>query len=267
MDLAMQTWLAERWVAARRAWPGVELPPEAFYAWVAARAGSDEEMRALRTDELYLTCACAHGDRRAFVHLESRYFGGVAASLSRLRLGILTVDELTQILRARLFVTDGKKKARISGYSGRGDLGSWMRVIAVRAALRQLRSEKRVRADAQRVPAPLPMDAELGHLKRQYGGHVRAALSASLEGLGTREKNLLWQYYLDGLTIEQIGALYGAHRVTVARWLDAIRQRLLDDTRHALGSRLRASQHECDSIIRMVQSQIDLTLNRLLDDK
>jgi RNA polymerase sigma-70 factor (ECF subfamily) len=268
MDHSTEQWVAERWAAGRAAWPGVELERGVFAAFVKARIDEPEDLSSVRPDELYLTCACTRGDARAHAHLETRYFGQVVASLARLRLGTLRIDEIKQTLRARLLVSDGGRRPRIAAYSGRGDLGSWLRVTAVRAALRQLRTEKRAeRAHAELRQMPIAdADAELAMLKRQYGSQVRAALASSLEGLGTREKNLLWQYYLDGLTIQQIGALYGTHRVTVARWLDAIRQRLLDDTRHVLVSSLRTSQGECESIIRMVQSQLELTLHRLLGD-
>jgi RNA polymerase sigma-70 factor (ECF subfamily) len=108
-------------------------------------------------------------------------------------------------------------------------------------------------------------DAELGHVRRDLRPLVRGALAQSLAALGPREKNLLAQHYLDGLGLGELGALYGTHRVTVARWLDAIRQRLLDQTRQAIVERARVSRPECDSIIRFMQSQIDLTLHGLLE--
>jgi RNA polymerase sigma-70 factor, ECF subfamily len=192
----------------------------------------------------------------------------VIASLARLRLGASSVDELLQRLRVQLFVADGRP-AKIAAYGGQGDLGSWLRVTATRLALRQLRGQPReLAADDQRLAALSgpAADAELGHLRGLYQPQVRAALGAALAGLGAREKNLLGQHYLDGLTHAQLGALYGTHRVTVARWLDAIRQRILDQIRRALTERMRASQGDCDSILRLVQSQLDVSLHRLLAD-
>ena len=279
--VALESLLAARWDRARAAWPGVTLSPARFWPFVAAQlaaAAHDRDgeadhrecelLQGLRTDELYLTCACANGDAVAHQQLEARFFPSVIASLARLRLGAGAVDELVQRLRVRLFVSDGRA-AKIAAYGGQGDLAAWLRVTATRLALRTLRTPPReLSADDQRLSALAggAVDAELGHLRGMYRPQVRAALGAALASLGARDKNLLGQHYLDGLTHEQLGALYGTHRVTVARQLDAIRQRVLDQLRRALVEGMRASQRDCDSILRLVQSQLDVSLHRLLAD-
>lgn len=270
-DATLELLLAERWSAATAAWPGVVLEPARFWRWVGERVRAGLEsldgLRALHTDELYLTCACARGDRLAHTLLERRYFRAVIGSVTRLQLRVVRPDDLEQHLRERLLVGDAERQPRISAYAGRGDLGSWLRVTAVRAALRMLRTHRREsRAHAERfAELSLVTDAEIGHLRRDLRPLVRGALQQSLASLGAREKNLLSQHYLDGLGIGELGALYGTHRVTISRWLEAIRQRLLDQTRQAIVERARVSQPECDSIIRMVHSQLDLTLHGLLE--
>jgi RNA polymerase sigma-70 factor, ECF subfamily len=269
---ALERLLGERWNAATAAWPGVVLAPAVFWTWVGTRLPVEgaplDELTLLHTDELYLTCACSHGDRVAHALLERRYFRAVIGSVMRLKLPSVRGDDLEQLLRERLLVGAGVRQPRISAYGGRGDLGSWLRVTAVRCALRLARTHRReARAQAMRMAemSALVGDAELAHLRRDLKPLVRGALAQSLSALGAREKNLLCQHYLDGLGIGELSALYGTHRVTVTRWLDAIRQRLLDQTRQVIVERARVSRPECDSIIRMVHSQLELTLNGLLE--
>jgi RNA polymerase sigma-70 factor (ECF subfamily) len=247
--------------SARRTWPGIEVAPEAFSAWLA------ERQPAQRTDELYLTCACAHGDARACAAFEARYFPIAIAALRRMRLDPPRVDELRQRLRAELLAGGRDGRPRIADYAGRGELGSWLRITAVRLALQLLRSEQREQPAEDDRLAELSAeagDADLRFAKRLYQPMFKEAFAAALDALPARDKNLLRQYHLDGLTVEELATLYRTHRTTATRWLAAIRQRVLDGTRRELMQRIRGSQAECDSIIRLVQSQLDLTLSQLL---
>jgi RNA polymerase sigma-70 factor (ECF subfamily) len=269
--MQLEDFLAERWTAARRTWPTVALDPALFWPYLGARIPADvstiEELDDLHTDELYLACACEAGNQQAFAALEDRYFPGVVSSLSRIRLDAARIAELKQQLRQRLFMSQAGKRPKVAVYTGRGDFGSWLRVVAVRAALRLLRDEKR-------LPLPTETDqiarlctdgeSELRYLKRHYRPLFRQAFARAVTTLDSRDKKLLRQYYVDGLTIDQIGVRSSAHRMTVTRWLAAIRQRLLDETRSELMQRVRVSQQECDSIIRLVQSQFELTFRAML---
>ena len=76
--------------------------------------------------------------------------------------------------------------------------------------------------------------------------------------------NGLRLHYLDGLSTERIGELYGAHRVTVARWLASARASLLDETRKRLAERLGVPATKVDSLIRILWSKLDVSLSREL---
>lgn len=58
--------------------------------------------------------------------------------------------------------------------------------------------------------------------------------------------------------------LYGVHRATAARWLADARAALGDAIRGELAGRLRIAASEVDSIVRLVQSRVDMSLDRLL---
>jgi RNA polymerase sigma-70 factor (ECF subfamily) len=183
-----------------------------------------------------------------------------------MRLAESVVDEILQRLRVYLFVDPGDGEPRIVQFRGRGTLGSWINVSAVRAAYKLLERETREQPhEDERLArvASQKQDQEAQIAKGRYGEAFRSAFRAALASLDDRDKNLLRQHYLDGLSTDQLGGLYRTHRTTITRWLGAAKQQLLDRTRSYMMSELRVPLADCDSIIRLVGSQLDLTLHRL----
>jgi RNA polymerase sigma-70 factor (ECF subfamily) len=89
-------------------------------------------------------------------------------------------------------------------------------------------------------------------------------LREALSQQPAKEKNLLSLYFVDGLRSAEIGKLYGVHAATVRRWIEQARQTLLDETRKRLRHRLRLEASEFESLMVLVQSQLDVTLTRCL---
>ncbi len=266
--------LADRLAAARAAWPDVEVPAERFVAYLAARLhdgdgdGADLGARlgGMRVADLYLACACAQGDARALEAFERRCLDVVDTALATMKMSREAVQEVKQIVRRLLLVADGHPP-RIVEYAGRGDLRGWVRVTATREALRVLRRNRRevpLEAEALERAIPAGADAQLEYLKAVYRGEFRAAFRDAMAALSERERNLLGHQFSDGLTLDQIAALYRVHRATIARWLGRARTRLLRGTRAALRARLGVQVTELDSIMRLIESSLDVTLPPML---
>jgi RNA polymerase sigma-70 factor (ECF subfamily) len=120
--------------------------------------------------------------------------------------------------------------------------------------------------DAPPLRSP-SVDPELRYLKERYGREFRSAFTTTLAALATREANVLRLYYLDGLSAEAIGATYGVHPRTVHKWLTTSRQNILLQTRRILGDQLGLKETELDSLMVLVQSQLDLSIARFLKKK
>jgi RNA polymerase sigma-70 factor (ECF subfamily) len=252
--------------AARAAWPGVTVPVADFVAWLGERQPPDDERAAWHTDELYLTCALARGDATALAQFEARYMPLVAPAVARMGLTAARVDDVQQTLRLQLFTAAPGARPKIAEYSGRGELAAWLRVSAVRAAIKLTRRTSEVLLEDEvlaRAPALTP-GPELAYVKSVSQAAFKTAFKAAMSQLSATEQNVLRQHHLDRLSLDQIGALERVHRTTVARWLRDARRNLLLRTRKILMANTRASASECDSLIRQARSRFDVTLSSLL---
>jgi RNA polymerase sigma-70 factor, ECF subfamily len=252
---------------ARARFPGLEVADARFAERVAA-ARQEAEGTALLGPELYLTTAAGDGSSAAVAFLAAEYLGAARTAVARMNLGDARADDALQIFRDRLFVRDGVSAPKILDYGGRGDLRGWLRVGAVRQALKVVRGERReIASDDERIfeeGAGAARDPELDQMKALYQPAFKRAFQAALASLPDREKNLLRQSAIDGLSIDDLAALYRVHRATCARWLEGARQTLFSETRRQLVEEAGIAEAECDSIIRLVQSQLHVTLRRAL---
>lgn len=262
--------LQEALAAARAEWPTLDVDPEEFVAYLAQRVGSADEaaLRALRSADLYLCCGCALGDPRALRAFEDHLLPEAAAALARAAIAPELRDEVLQQLRMRLFIPDAEGKARILGYSGKGALASWLRVAVVRIALNLQKSQRRyvpLEPDDELLQVlPSAPDPEFLFLKSAYRDACRSALREAVAALPALERTLLYLQFIDGLGIDQVGALYRVSRATAARWLVHARGALLRETQRRLAAHLKISPEEATRLIREVQSQLLSTLSGLL---
>jgi RNA polymerase sigma-70 factor, ECF subfamily len=269
---ALEDRLARLVAEARRAWPPVLVSDTSFLTYLAARipAGVDlgQALEELRTSDLYLACACGCGDPAALLAFDAAFMGEVDAAHARIRPAGLQPDDARQTIRQKLFVSDGVRPPRIHDYSGRGTLKAWVRATAVRTMIDLARERRRDaepvdEGDFARVPSPR-IGPELEYLKRTYQAEFVRALADATAALPPRQRNLLRQSFVHDLSIDEIGVVYRVHRTTAARWLAKARHALLTGTRLLLMQRLDVRPVELDSIMRLVDSGLELSLRQLL---
>jgi RNA polymerase sigma-70 factor len=116
---------------------------------------------------------------------------------------------------------------------------------------------------ADRLPEPT-LGPELAHIKARYQPEFKEALEQALVTLSSQHRNVLRLQVVGGLSGEQIASLYRVTRSTVSRWLSAARSEVLAETQRLLQQRLRLSPAEFHSLAGVVQSQLDLSLSRVL---
>jgi RNA polymerase sigma-70 factor (ECF subfamily) len=249
--------------------PTFSVPREEFVAYLWARLPADVPpefaLAQMHTADLYLACACARGDAQAVAAFDEHCLSQLDRVLGKMGIDADASAEVKQEIRRRVLVGDGRRP-EIVDFSGRGDLRSWVRVMAVRQALRR---QERARRDIaveddellERIVAP--ENPELDYAKGMYREEFKRAFEAALKALPDRERTLLRQHYIDGLTIDEIGHLYRVHRSTAARLLVRARTRVLAATRAQMMCQLDVQSKDLDSIMRMIRSQIDISLHVL----
>lgn len=255
---------------ARAAHPNLRFDPAGYERHVLARvpAGVDPaaHLATLHAPDLLIAYACETGDGAAIAAFEKRCFDEIAFAVARVR-PRATTDEVAQMMRERLFVASPDGAAKIASYQGSGDLRGWFRVVLVRHLL-NLVSKKHREVDLddamlEALPAAAT-DPELDHARRLYAPALKDALVAAIGALEPRDRTLLRLAVCDGMNVDEIGALYGVHRATAARWVATARDRLEEGTRERLRAALGARDESVASLYRLLASQMNVSLRGYL---
>lgn len=258
-------------LAARgsRAWPqfSVRLPRFAAHLERTAGGAVREALAALAIEDLYLACACLEGLPEALAALERTHLGPLERTLSRLNVASDLVQECVQILRGRLLFGEGERRPLLAEYAGRGSLKSWLTVTATRDILAfQARQAREVSLGTWDLPhQEVAGGPELAALRLRFQQDFPAAFRAALASLTPRQRNLLRYAYQERLSIDRLGAIYGTHRATAARWLSAARESLAAGVRQRLGASFGMGDEECASLLRLVVSALDASLPGALE--
>jgi RNA polymerase sigma-70 factor (ECF subfamily) len=255
---------------ARAAWPELALDAGELIRHVATRLPAGAAAAALvagpRAGDLAIAWACTRGDaaarEAAIAACQHRYFGEIDIAGRRTRSSDELIADARQNIARTVFTGD---HPAIAGYTGRGDLRGWIRMIATRELLRlQALARREVHlSDDDMLDALSPAaDPELAYLQERYRREFAEAFHAAVATLSDRERALFRHQLVDGWGIDELGAHYGVHRSTAARWLTAARDRLLAHTRDRLKLRWGGDSLEIDSVIRLLTSRLDVSLER-----
>lgn len=260
--------------AARAAWPGLRIDGPALVEFIAQRLVGPDLAAALASApaaDLVLAAACMVQEPTAHAAFDA-VLAEVDAAGASTRSPADLVEDVKQVLRVQLLVAKGDKLPGIAGYRGKGPLRGWVRITATRELIRHQR--KLAREQPSERPLNEAIDEALGdagdpllsQLKVEYRTEFAASLREAIADLDAEARTLLRQQIVDQLSIDEIGAAFGVHRATAARWLLRARGSLVVATRSRMAARLKVPVDEIDSVIRLVQSQLDASVVRYLRD-
>lgn len=252
-------------------WPQISLDPVVFVAFLAARWPVDKDpdptFSALNTVDLFLVCGCLEGHGDALLLFTQRYLDQVPAMTARLAMSDIVRDELQDQLREK-FLAPQSGRSKLAEYSGRGALQVWVRVTAVRTALKLLdRAENRNRVDCEAdALSPWSIDhPELANIKDLDRSLFQGALREAIAGLNIELRNVLRLHYLDGMKQTAIARLLKLSTATVSRQLKEAREQIIQRVRHRLTAQLSLSESDMATLAELVSSQLDLSLSRILN--
>ncbi len=252
-------------VAARVVGPGFAIDEARFAARLAdlvpAEAAPLDALAQLNVPELYLCFACAEGLADALALLDREYFAELRPALSKMGLTASAIDETLQVMREELLAPRPDAAPRILSYSGRGQLRGWLRAVAARTGLRTIGQPHRQEELDERKHAPTEGDLELEYMKKTYGEAFQRAFTAALAAIPAEDRLLLKQRFRHQLTVEELGAMHSVHAGTISRWVAAARERLVKATRVEMMRELGVDRAEVSSILRLIESQMEITLS------
>lgn len=262
--------LVDALAEARSRYPTVVVADAEFTRYLGERLRETEAnaaaIAARATSDVFLACACVAGDTKALAALDTQVLATLPAAMGRLKLNSAAIEEAIQRARTKLLVgKDGQGK--LDEFTGTGDLRGWVKVIAIRDALRTARKEKREVSLSDELEAALPtedLDPDLAYQRRLYRAEFKTSFESAVDELTARERTLLRQSIVYNSTVDQVAMVYQVHRATAARWIARARDRLASKTRAHLRKRLSISESQFQSIVRLIESQMDLSMERLL---
>lgn len=212
------------------------------------------------SDDVRLVAAVLARDPVAERALEAKVRRAAQTAARRLGGDAAQVDEIAQRVSERLWLGRSGGEPALRGYTGEAPLGAWLRVIAYREGVELGRGRERPGDDALVDRVVGGSEPELALLRAGYVAVFRRAFAVALAALSMHDRDLVRRHHLDGLGLDALGALYGVHRATVARWLARVRDKLIAETRAAIGRDL-AGEVDLAEVLALVASKLDASLS------
>jgi RNA polymerase sigma-70 factor, ECF subfamily len=207
-------------------------------------------LESLHLSDLALACACSEGDEKAWEHFVREYRPELYRA-ARAIAGESQGRELADSLYADLYGLEergGRRRSLFDYFHGRSKLSTWLRAVLAQRHVDELRRGKNTESldetkycdppageNAKRDPAPDPE-------RERYLALMQAVLSETLAALEPHDRLRLAYYYIEELTLAQIGRLTGEHEATVSRKLDRTRRSVREQVDAALREKKRLSE-------------------------
>ena len=259
------------WDQACAAWPDLRVGPITFASALAERAIGHSDpvaaLDALHSSDLLLALACVGGDQVALQCLEDKFLSRLSGELGRKGGLAVFADEAQQMLRVRLLVSQDGAPPRLAGYRGTGPLSAWLRLTLTRLALNLHQAATRDTSldDDLIGSGESAADPEMAYMRQHYRGVVSQAMRESFEALPGEERAILRMHFLDGLSAAEVGSLFQVSGRTIQRRIAETRKQIMQSVRKRVGHHVGLNPSQLETLMRMVQSDWNLSVQRILD--
>jgi RNA polymerase sigma-70 factor len=207
-------------------------------------------LRSLHLEDLALACACSQGIEKAWEFFIAQFRQDLRHAAGAMLRGSGHADdaraqELADSLYADLYGVrtgkDGARKSLFEYFHGRSKLSTWLRAVLAQRQVDMFRaSAKTVSLDAEMDDeAPREMAGGTESVsadpdREKYLKRFERALAAALAGMTPRDRLILSCYYVDQLTLAEIGGMLREHESTVSRQLERVRSAVREGVTKAL---------------------------------
>lgn len=204
----------------------------------ASSGGQREFFINLRLEEFALARACALGRERAWEIFLTRYRAKLYEMARAVTREESSARELADSIYAELYgleARDGKRRAKLLFYYGRGSLEGWLRTVLAQEWVNRYRKTKRnVSLEEQQEAGTQFAQPAVPESPSGTSRALTAAIDTALGRLNPEARYLLAAYHLDGRTLLEIAGVLGVHESTISRRLERIAAALRKDILEAL---------------------------------
>ncbi len=216
---------------------------------------------SLHPTDLALACACADGDPAAWEHVITSLRPSLYGAARAMTGDETAARDLTDSMWADLYGLKGgvhsrgeesTRRSLFTYFQGRSKLSTWLRAVMAQRHVDAIREASRT--------VPFPEDHDRGissshpigasssddpdpHRSR-YLALFEQALTTSLQALAAGTRLRLACYYVQGLTLAEVGRLVGESEATVSRKLARARREVRADVERMLSKEHRLTEAE-----------------------
>jgi RNA polymerase sigma factor (sigma-70 family) len=234
-------------------------------------------LETLHLQDLALSYCCAAGNSVAWEHFVAQFRPELYRA-ARAIAGDSVGRDLADSLYAELYgleSREGHRRSLFDYFHGRSKLSTWLRAILAQRHVDDIRRTRRTESlddpESQAGDPPQVQPAAAGDgtdpERSRYLVLVQTVLAAALAGLAARDRLRLAYYYVDDLTLAQIGRLLGEHEATVSRKLERVRRELRKNVDGELRNKKRLSEAQVQLCYEYAQQEWPFDLTHALSSK
>jgi len=248
------------------------------------RADVATYLDSLNVEDLALATACREASGPAWEYFISRFRPDLyAAARAICRHDEAAARELADSLYGELFGAGRsgseqgtvERRSLFDYFHGRSKLSTWLRAIlsqrhvdSVRASRRsESLNDEQTEQEVSAIRASTSGGPEIDPDRARYLSLLQVALTAALAALPPRDRLRLAYYYVQDLTLAQIGRLLGEHEATASRHLDRTRKELRKQVERALRADKRLSDAQIRLCYEYAMEEWPFDLTRALSER
>jgi len=240
---------------------------------------------SLNVADLALACACSEGNPAAWDFFMARFRPELYRA-GRAIAGDAAGRELADSLYAELYglrEVEGRRKSLFDYFLGRSKLTTWLHAILAQRHVDGIRRARRTEPLEEGEAGEHASATQQGSLRNasatsfansaasspdpernRFLAILQTVLTAALEELAPRDRLRLAYYYVEGLTLAEIGRLVGEHEATVSRKLERTRREIRKRVEGALRQEKKLSAAQLQLCYEYAREEWPFDLTRAL---
>jgi RNA polymerase sigma factor (sigma-70 family) len=220
-------------------------------------AAIEKYLSTLHATDLALACACSAGNNAAWEYFVETYRSQLLRAACAIA-GESAGRELADSLYGELFglrESEGLRRSLFDYFHGRSRLGTWLHAILAQRHVNEFRRTRKMDSlddseNEERGGKTSNLRARSGSPdpeREWYLAMIQAAVEKALQALVPRDRLRLAYYYVEELTLLEIGELLCEHEATASRKIERTRQ----DIRRSVEASLRGEKKLSEAQLRL----------------